>query len=62
MTDGKVTSKIFIILRVFDLDRDAIDMHLYVDPKGAEKRGRLVFVPESYSVSMSLVPFGGFHK
>lgn len=36
---GKASYKIYIILRVFNLDKDTIDMRLFVDPKGIEDGG-----------------------
>jgi hypothetical protein len=50
LTEGEISPEVYIILRVFNLDKDTIDMHLYVDPKGIEDGGVLVFTPESYSV------------
>ncbi|KAE9369740.1 hypothetical protein N431DRAFT_493510 [Stipitochalara longipes BDJ] len=46
----EVSSEVYIILRVFNLDKDTIDMRLYVDPKGVKEGGDLIFTPESYSV------------
>ena len=50
LTKGEISPEVYIILRVFNLDKDTIDMRLYVDPKGIEEAGDLVFTPESYSV------------
>lgn len=50
LTEGEVSPEVYIILRVFNLDKDTIDMRLYVDPKGVEEGGNLVSTPESYSV------------
>ena len=53
LTKGRVSSQVYIILRVFNLDKETIGMRLYVDPKGIEESGELVFIaesPESYSV------------
>jgi hypothetical protein len=50
LREGQASPEVYIILRVFNLDKDTIDMRLYVDPKGIEERGDLVFTPESYSV------------
>jgi len=47
---GEVSSEVYIIFRVFNLDKDGIEVRLYIDPKGAEEGGILVFTPESYSV------------
>ena len=43
------SDEVYIILRVFNLDKENIDMHLYVDPAGMEDR-ELKFTPESYTV------------
>ncbi|TVY16404.1 hypothetical protein LARI1_G008274 [Lachnellula arida] len=43
------SDEVYIILRVFNLDKENIDMRLYVDPAGMEDR-ELKFTPESYSV------------
>jgi hypothetical protein len=50
LTDEEVSPEVYIIFRVFNLDKDTIDMRLYVDPKGIEDGGVLAFTPESYSV------------
>jgi hypothetical protein len=50
LTEGQVSPEVYIILRVFNLDKDTIDMRLYVDPEGIEDGGDLIFTPESYSV------------
>ncbi|RDL38725.1 uncharacterized protein BP5553_03065 [Venustampulla echinocandica] len=47
---GEVSPEIYIILRVFNLGKDTIDMRLFVDPKRIEDGGSLTFTPESYSV------------
>jgi len=46
----QASAEVYIILRVFNLDRDKIAMQLYVDPTGMEERGELQFTSESYSV------------
>jgi hypothetical protein len=51
----QASTEVYIILRVFNLNRDIIDMRLYVDPAGMEERGELHFTSESYSV----VPLAG---
>lgn len=43
------SKEVYIVLRVFNLDKENIDMRLYVDPAGMEDR-ELKFTPESYSV------------
>ncbi|KAH8587446.1 hypothetical protein B0O99DRAFT_694433 [Bisporella sp. PMI_857] len=48
---GRASPEVYIILRVFNLGRDNIDMRLYVNPAGMEERGELRFTPESYSVT-----------
>jgi hypothetical protein len=47
---GEVSLEVYIIFRVFNLDKETIDMRVYVDPKGIEEGGDLIFTPESYSV------------
>lgn len=47
---SQASAEVYIILRVFNLDKDRIDMRLYVDPAGMEERGELQFTSESYSV------------
>jgi len=44
------SAEIYIILRVFNLNNDKIDMQLYVDPAGMEDRNELEFIPDSYTV------------
>lgn len=46
----QASAEVYIILRVFNLDKDKIDMRLYVDPAGMKERGELQFTSESYSV------------
>jgi hypothetical protein len=50
MKEGEVSPEVYIIFRVFNLDKDSVDMRLYVDPRGIEDRGSLVFTPASYTV------------
>jgi hypothetical protein len=46
----QASAEVYIILRVFNLNKDKIDMRLYVDPAGMEERGELFFTSESFSV------------
>jgi hypothetical protein len=53
LTKGKISPEVYIILRVFNLDKETIGMRLYVDPIGMEERGELIVMtesPKSYSV------------
>jgi predicted Zn-ribbon and HTH transcriptional regulator len=52
LTDRQSSAKVYIILRVFNLDTDRIDVRLYVDPANMQGKG-LEFTPESYSVVLS---------
>ena len=47
---AQASTEVYIILRVFNLNNDDIDMRLYVDPAGMEERRDLIFTPEPYSV------------
>lgn len=47
---GEISSEVYIIFRVFNLDKNTIDMRLYVDPKSFDEGGDLIYIPESYSV------------
>jgi hypothetical protein len=47
---AQASAEVYIILRVFNLNKNDIDMRLYVDPAGMEERRDLIFTPESYSV------------
>ena len=49
LNDRKPSTKVYIILRVFNLDKESIDMRLYVDPAGMQGK-ELEVTPESYSV------------
>ena len=49
LKDGEPSAEVYIILRVFNLDKDSIDMRIYVDPAGMQGK-ELEFTPESYSV------------
>lgn len=46
---GEVPSEVYIICRVFNIDKNTVNVRLYVDPKGIDG-GDLIFIPESYSV------------
>ena len=47
---AQASTEVYIILRVFNLNNDDIDMRLYVDPAGMEERRDLILTPEPYSV------------
>lgn len=49
LNDRKPSAEVYIILRVFHLDKESIDMCLYVDPAGMQGK-ELEVTPESYSV------------
>ena len=49
LQNGQPSAEVYIILRVFNLDTDGIDMRLYVDPASMQGK-ELEFTPESYSV------------
>ncbi|KAL2065322.1 hypothetical protein VTL71DRAFT_2991 [Oculimacula yallundae] len=51
------SDEVYIILRVFNLDKENIDMRLYVDPAGMEDR-EVKFTPESYS----MVPLSSYGR
>jgi len=50
LSEESSAPEVYLILRVFNLDKNNIDMAVYVDPEGMRARGDLVFIPESYSV------------
>jgi hypothetical protein len=53
LKDGKPSAEVYIILRVFNLDKNNINMRIYVDPARVEgKELEFTFTPESghYSV------------
>jgi hypothetical protein len=50
LAKGQMAPEIYVILRVFKLDKDGIDMKAYLDPAGMEEREELIFRAESYSV------------
>ena len=55
LTKGETSSKVYIILRVFNLDKENIGMRLYVDPASMETRGELQITeipgtPRNFSV------------
>lgn len=49
LKDSEPSTEVYIIIRVFNLDKDSIDMRVYVDPAGMQGK-ELEFTPESYSV------------
>jgi hypothetical protein len=51
---AQASAEVYIILRVFNLNKNDIDMRLYVDPAGMEERRDLIFTPESYSLVPSV--------
>ncbi|KAF8857980.1 hypothetical protein BDZ45DRAFT_704937 [Acephala macrosclerotiorum] len=46
----QVPAEVYIILRVSNLDKDKIEIRLYLDPAGMEERGELQFTLEFYFV------------
>jgi hypothetical protein len=58
LTEGQTSSRIYIILRVFDLDKETIGMRLYVDPANMERRGELRITQMSGG-SFSVQDIGG---
>lgn len=50
LRDGQAAQEVYIILRVFNLDNDDIDMRIYVDPEGMRAARTLDFTAESWSV------------
>ena len=50
LTQGEDSPEVYVVLRVFNLGKDTVDMRVYVDPKRIEDEGGLIFTPESYSV------------
>jgi hypothetical protein len=46
----RVASEIYIIFRVFSLDRKNMGVRIYLDPEGLRREGSLDFISESYSV------------
>lgn len=44
------TEEVYIIVRVFNLDKGNIDMRLYVDPAAMEAAGQLSFTAQQWSV------------
>jgi hypothetical protein len=47
---NQASKEVYIILRVFNLGKNNVDMRLYVDPAGMEDKGELEFTSESWSV------------
>jgi hypothetical protein len=52
LNDREPSAEVYIILRVFNLDKESIDMRLYIDPAGMQGR-ELEVTPESYSVALA---------
>ncbi|PMD37968.1 hypothetical protein L207DRAFT_431094 [Hyaloscypha variabilis F] len=50
LTKDGPSAEVYIILRVFNLDKDEIDMRVYVDPVGMQESGQLEFITKLYSV------------
>jgi hypothetical protein len=46
----QASTELYIILRIFNVDKDGIDMRLYVGPAGMEERRELALTSDSYSV------------
>lgn len=49
------SSKIYIILRVFNVGKANMGMRLYVDPATMKEDGELIFEPESYTVASAAI-------
>jgi hypothetical protein len=44
------TEEVYVIIRVFNLDKDTIGMRVYVDPAAMDVTGQLKFTAEQWSV------------
>jgi hypothetical protein len=42
--------EIYVIIRVFNLGRNDMDMRIYLDPKSLEEEGKLLFSADTYTV------------
>ena len=43
-------NKVYVILRVFQVERERIGLRVYVDPEQARVDGRLLFTGETWSI------------
>jgi len=54
LVGGRVSNKIYIIFRVYNLGRDSLNVKLYVDPEAHRRRGNLgtlVFAEHTWTVT-----------
>ncbi|QSS52986.1 hypothetical protein I7I53_00094 [Histoplasma capsulatum var. duboisii H88] len=47
---GAPNDEIYMIFRVYHLDKESIGVQIYLDPESLRQEGRLIFTAESYSV------------
>ncbi|OAX80406.1 hypothetical protein ACJ72_05266 [Emergomyces africanus] len=47
---GEPNDEIYMIFRVYHLDKERISVQIYLDPESLRQAGRLIFTAESYSV------------
>ena len=50
---GESATEVYIIMRVFNLGRDDINVDFFVDPETLRREGELKFEAESWTVSQT---------
>lgn len=54
MSNGESGSEnpatVYVIFRVFNLDKDSVDLRIYVDPEVMREKRALVFTAETWSI------------
>jgi hypothetical protein len=48
--NSNTKGEVYVIIRVFNLNKDNIDMRVYVDPAAMEERHELNFTAQQWSV------------
>lgn len=50
LREGRVSNKIYLVCRVYNLGRDSLSVKLYVDPEAHRRQGSLAFASHTWTV------------
>jgi hypothetical protein len=48
--EDESSDEIYIIFRVYQLNKETMGVRIYIDPESLRQQGRLVFTADSYNV------------
>jgi hypothetical protein len=51
LVDGRISNKIYVVFRVYNLGRDSLDVKVYVDPEAHRRQGSLAFASHTWTVT-----------